>query len=151
MGNILWRSYFRTVIFPNFVLFQFKALFFRPMFKPLKTPLWLKTISKPRHRLNLHILKNILMQEYFVLFEKYQLIWWFELNFRCLYFALWSCLNNHQILIMKNYQISKIHPWIFSMVPNVACHTIFFPNTWASADKSIVLYCPIIYEPRCMA
>ena len=34
MGDILWRNYFITVTFLNFVLFQFKALFFMP----IKTP-----------------------------------------------------------------------------------------------------------------
>ena len=47
MGDILWRNYFRTVTFLNFVLFQFRALFFRPMFKPLEIPYNWKLFQKP--------------------------------------------------------------------------------------------------------
>ena len=97
--------------------------------KDIGNPLWLKAILKTRHRLNLHILKNILMQKYLMLFEKYQLIWWFKLKFRCVYFALWSCLNKQQywrwkiIKLLKFIQsITKKHvapvfqPYIFSRI-----------------------------------
>ena len=47
MKDILWRIYCRTVTFLNSVLFKFKALYFRPMFKPLKIPYDWKLFQKP--------------------------------------------------------------------------------------------------------
>jgi len=46
----------------------------RPMFEALKMPYDSKLISRTKHRLNIHILNNVSMKKYLVIFEKYQLI-----------------------------------------------------------------------------
>ena len=74
MGGILYINCLRIVKFLNYVLFQIIALLIRPMFEALKMPYDSKLISKTKHRLNLHILKNVSMKKYLVIFEKYQLI-----------------------------------------------------------------------------
>ena len=58
----------------NYVLIQIIALLASPMFEALEIPYDSKLISKTNHRLNLHILKNVSMKKYLVIFEKYQLI-----------------------------------------------------------------------------
>ena len=96
MGGILCIDCLRTVTFLDYLLIQIIALLLRPMFEALEIPYDWKIFLKTKQRLNLHILKNILVQKYLVISEKFQLIWWSKLDFRCVYFALWSCLNKHQ-------------------------------------------------------
>ena len=83
MGGILYINCLRVVKFLNYVPFQIKALLIRPVFEAFKRPYDSELISKTKDRFNQHILKSVSMKIFLVIFEKYQLIWWLKLDFRC--------------------------------------------------------------------
>ena len=145
--DILCINFLRTVTFLNYILIQIIALLMRRTFEELKIPYDWKIISKTKHRLNLYILKNILMQKIFGNFWKFHLIWWSKLDFRCVYFALWSCLNKHQYWYIKNVKLLKfIHkyiPW-YHMLPAIQ----FFSPKHQYQLRNQCFYWPITYEPR---
>ena len=95
IGGYFVQKYFRTIKFPIFVILWINALFYRPMFKALKNPIDKKSISKIKQILNLNTIENIWIKKYLMMTGKYQSLSWFELDFRCVYFAVSYCRKNN--------------------------------------------------------